>query len=196
MALLDDLTKFFNVDTNRIYACGFSNGAQFSYTLANELSDRIAAIGVIAGHRTVDQYFPPPPRPVSVMQFSGLKDPIAPYYGGKPPEKAGSLTIAMNFTMKSVKEAIQSWAAHDGCLPVSSETKRIGSAVMELYGPGKNGAEVVLWTLEDGGHTCPGGNMFPADVKAGLGNINRDIDASELMWEFFRRHPLQEKRNK
>jgi polyhydroxybutyrate depolymerase len=64
---------------------------------------------------------------------------------------------------------------------------------MQRYGPGKNGTEVVLWTLEDGGHTYPGGKMFPSEVQSGLGYANTDIFASELMWEFFKRHSLTEK---
>ncbi len=189
-ALLDDLVTFFNVDPRRVYACGFSNGAQFSYTLANRLSDRIAAIAAVAGHRTVDQYFPPPPRPISVMQFSGLEDKLAPYDGGIPPATVGPVAIDFKFTMKPVKEAIQSWPAHNGCPPEPSVTQRVGKAVMERYGPCQDDTEAVLWTLEDGGHTWPGGTMFPSEVKAGLGNANRDISASGLMWEFFEKHPM------
>lgn len=189
-ALLDDLAVFFNVDTMRIYATGISNGAQFSYTLANKLSDRIAAIAPIAGHRTVDQYFPPPSRPISVMQFSGLEDKLAPYYGGALPERAGPVVTGHLPTMKSVETVIQSWITHNGCATEPIETKRIGKAVMTRYGQGKDNTEVILWALEDGGHTWPGGKMFPSEIKAGLGYLNTNISASELMWEFFKGHTL------
>lgn len=193
-ALLDDLVTLFKIDIRRIYACGFSNGAQFSYRLAKQLSNRIAAIACVAGHRAAkDEYDPVPTRSISVMQFSGLQDKLAPYYGGTSPATAGPVILDFKFEMKPVKETIQSWVMHNGCASEPAETKRVGHAVMNRYWPCKDGAEVVLWTLEDGGHTWPGGTMFPAEVAAGQGNVNRDISASELMWEFFKGHSLKEK---
>ena len=145
-ALLDDLESIFNIDKNRIYACGFSNGAQFSYRLAQQLSDRVAAISTIAGHRSAESYFGPPPRPISIMQFSGLQDKLAPYYGGVPPEKSGPVTLDFKFEMEPAKEVVMSWVRHNGCPDQPIETKRIGRAVMERYGPGKDNTEVILWT--------------------------------------------------
>ncbi|MCG2811451.1 MAG: hypothetical protein L6428_08330 [Candidatus Aminicenantes bacterium] len=189
-AILDDLGTMFNVDKRRVYACGYSNGAQFTYRLAKRLSQRIAAIAVVAGHRPVkDEYDPVPSRPISVMQFSGTEDKLGPYYGGRPPERA-----ALSDVVKPVKETIKSWVDFDKCPPEPTESKKIGLAVMHRYGPCQDGAEVVLWTLEHGGHTWPGGRIMPNVKMLGLGNlgnINRDINASDLMWDFFKRHPLK-----
>ena len=75
--LLDDLGKLFNINTKKIYACGYSNGGQFTYRLAKRLTDRIAAIATIAGQRPVsDPFDPAPSRPISVMQFAGLQDRV------------------------------------------------------------------------------------------------------------------------
>jgi polyhydroxybutyrate depolymerase len=63
--------------------------------------------------------------------------------------------------------------------------QRIGNAVKKRYAWSKTGAQVVLWTLEDGGHTWPGGQLLPSEITAEAGNINTDISASPLMWEFF-----------
>lgn len=187
--LLDDLGMIFNIDSKRIYACGYSNGAQFTYRLAKRLTVRIAAIATVAGHRPVkDEFDSLPSRPVSVMQFSGKEDKLGPYYGGSPPEAAGLET-----TLKPVSETIKSWVEFNQC-PDKPEEKTIGKAVMNRYGPCKDGTEVILWTLEDGGHTWPGGNVVPNVKMLGLGslgNVNRDINASDLMWDFFKRHPLK-----
>jgi len=188
-ALLDDLPRLFNVDPRRIYAAGFSNGAQFSYVLASRMSDRIAAIAAVAGQRPVGEFTSPPPRPISVIQFAGKQDNLAPYAGGSPPEGFGTAKFITQF--KPVREAIQSWVSLDGCPSQPAEVRRVGRAVKERWGPCKNDTEVILWTLEDGGHAWPGGNMLPAGAKIGQGNINRDIAASELIWEFFKRHPLR-----
>ena len=185
-ALLDDLAKLFNIDPKQVYAAGFSNGAQFSYRLSKQLSDRIAAIAVVAGHRSADAQFPPPPRPISVMQFAGLKDTIGPYHGGAP-----SFNAAFETKLQPVEKTIQSWVDFNGCPSKPIEVKKIGRAIQKRFGPGREGVEVILWTLEDGGHTWPGGKSLPASDRMGLGAINQDINASDLMWEFFKKHPLK-----
>ena len=47
-------------------------------------------------------------------------------------------------------------------------------------------AEVLFYRIEGGGHTWPSGMNHPAF----LGNVNRDINASEEIWKFFSRHEL------
>jgi polyhydroxybutyrate depolymerase len=55
----------------------------------------------------------------------------------------------------------------------------------EVYGSCRDGAEVVLYAVEGGGHTWPGGLQYlPARI---VGRTSRDIDASELIWGFFKR---------
>jgi polyhydroxybutyrate depolymerase len=47
-------------------------------------------------------------------------------------------------------------------------------------------ADVVLYTIHGGGHTWPGGTPLPEWF---VGTTSRSVDASTLMWDFFRRHP-------
>ncbi len=71
-AVIDDIAAHFPLDPRRIYATGISNGGILSYRLACELSDRIAAIGPVAG----TQNFPgcAPSAPVAVVHFHGTAD--------------------------------------------------------------------------------------------------------------------------
>ena len=48
--LIDDLALNFNIDMNRIYACGLSNGGYMAYELACELSHRITAFASVTGN--------------------------------------------------------------------------------------------------------------------------------------------------
>jgi polyhydroxybutyrate depolymerase len=190
--LIDDLAGLFNIDRKRIYACGISNGAQFSYRLAKQLSDRIAAIAVIAGQRSAkDAYFSAPTKPMPIMQFSGKKDIYAPYNGGEPHKGTKFFKVKFETKLDPVEEVIRSWVEFNKCPPKPARMKKVGNAVMKQYGPGSDGAEVVLWTLEDGGHTWPGGKVFPSEIKTGVGHINTDIFASELMWRFFKKFTRQ-----
>lgn len=189
-AVLKDLSRLFTIDARRVYACGYSNGGQFTYRLAKRMGDAFGAIAVVAGQRPAkDSFDPPPARPISVMQFSGLEDKLAPYHGGSGPAAAEVAAVS-----PAVEETIRSWVAFNKCPAEPADTKRVGKAAMKRYGPCQGDTEVVLWTLEDGGHTWPGGRVVPNVELLGLGKmggINQDVSASELMWEFFKRHPLK-----
>src|SRR5207237_5527192 len=54
-ALTDTLQSLYNIDVNRIYSTGMSNGGFMSYALAGELSSRIAAIASVAGSVSKDR---------------------------------------------------------------------------------------------------------------------------------------------
>jgi len=57
----------------------------------------------------------------------------------------------------------------------------------KTHGPGKEGAEVVLVEIEGGGHTWPGQEP---PVRF-IGKSTKDILANDLMWEFFKKHPMK-----
>ncbi len=57
-----------------------------------------------------------------------------------------------------------------------------------VYGPGRDGSEVVLYKIQGGGHTWPGREP----IGAFLGKSAMSLDANELIWDFFTRHPLPE----
>jgi len=182
--LLDDLESAANVDTRRVYATGLSNGGMMSYRLAAELSQRIAAVAPVAGTMATDE--PCPGRPVSVLHIHGTADPLVPFAG--PGEGMQKFV-----KFKSVRESIRIWTQINGCPQTPQATdlpdtdKKDGTRVKrEFYGPGKDGAVVVLYVIEGGGHTWPGW-LLPTLL---LGKTTRDISANDLIWEFFERHPI------
>jgi hypothetical protein len=59
----------------------------------------------------------------------------------------------------------------------------------QTYKPRANGAEVVLYKINGGGHTWPG----HSSLDRLLGPSTLDISANDVMWEFFQRHPLPER---
>jgi poly(3-hydroxybutyrate) depolymerase len=56
-ALVEDLKANFNVDSTKVYATGFSNGAQMAYKLACDASDIIAAIAPVGATGLVGAYW-------------------------------------------------------------------------------------------------------------------------------------------
>jgi len=180
-ALLDDLGALVKVDAKRVFACGMSNGAMMCYRLAAELSDRLAAIAPVAGTIAIQES--KPKRPVPVLHFHGTKDAFVPFEGHD-----GRLHSFLQ--LKSVEDSIQTWVKLNGCKeqPLHEVLSREGDdmkVTRATYSGGRNGAEVVLVTIEGGGHTWPG--MKPlVDI---IGKSATNISANDLIWEFFQKHP-------
>jgi polyhydroxybutyrate depolymerase len=181
--LLDDLATVVKLDPKRVFATGMSNGGMMCYRLASELSDRIAAIAPVSGTMAIPDY--KPKRPVPVIHFHGTADNIVPFNGPKGTPKF--------LTFRSVEETIRLCAKANGCpetpiqedLPDKADD---GTKVRKkTYGPGKDGAEVVLVEIEGGGHTWPGQEP---PVRF-IGKSTKDISANDLMWESFQKHPMK-----
>lgn len=182
-ALLDDLMQNYPVDAGRVFVTGMSNGGIMAYRLAAELSDRIAAIAPVAGCLAIE--VGELKRPVSVLHFHGTRDEFVPFEGGKGKE---SIT-GTHFL--SVNQSIQAWVNANGCddklkLDVLSQSGDETAVIRKSFGPGKDGAEVMLVVIEAGGHTWPG-KKPPAKM---LGKSALSISANDLMWEFFQKHPM------
>lgn len=177
--LLDDLKGLVTADPKRVYAAGFSNGAMLAYKLANELPDRFAAVAAVGGTMTYDT--PAPKRPVPVIHFHGTDDAFVKYVGSG----------GQNPLLKSVEVTAKAWAAANGCplAPADADEPDADPAdgcrvKRRTYGPGTDGAEVIVYTVEGGGHTWPGQPSW-----GGLmGRATKDIDANARIWEFFRKH--------
>ena len=78
-ALIDQVESTQCIDTSRVYAGGFSDGAVMASLLACTMSDRFAAIGAVSGLELPAPCAPA--RPVPVIAFHGTADPIL-YFGG------------------------------------------------------------------------------------------------------------------
>ena len=154
------------------------------YRLAAEMSDRFPAVAPAAGTMAIDD--PKPKRPVPLIHFHGTSDAIVPLAG--PPSRASRF-----IRFKSVEDSIQPWVKIDGCPAtpaIRDEPDRAddGTTVKrKTYGPGKDGAEVVLVIIDGGGHTWPGSE--PAFKH--LGKSTLDISANDQIWEFFEKHPMK-----
>jgi polyhydroxybutyrate depolymerase len=180
--LLDDLATVVNVDEKRVYACGMSNGAMMCYRLAAEMSDRIAAIAPVAGTIAVRES--QPARPVPVIHFHGTNDKLVPY-------ETAAGKVRASFRGMSVEDSISTWAKLNDCDDSSKATDVLSKPEDDLkvtrtiYGPGMNGAEVVLIVVEGGGHTWPGRK------PRFRGKSALNLPANDLIWEFFEKHPMK-----
>jgi len=69
--LIDTLSAAYNIDPARIYANGLSNGGGMSFVLSCTLSDRIAAVGMVAAAHLLSWRWCSDHRPVPMIAFHG-----------------------------------------------------------------------------------------------------------------------------
>jgi polyhydroxybutyrate depolymerase len=190
--LIDRLSDELNIDAKRIYVTGISNGGMMSHRLGCELSQKIAAISPVASNIPVNKASVwTPSRPVPVLIINGTEDPLVPWDGGDI--HLGKTTFG---EVLSVADTVKFWVGKDQCSssPVVTQLPdkdpADGTTVRkEVYGGCQDGAEVVLYAIEGGGHTRPGGLQYlPESI---IGKTSREFNASEVIWQFFKEHPME-----
>jgi len=185
--LIDHIAADYTVDLSRVYATGWSMGANMSYDLACQLSDRIAAFAPVANQMSEMQITTcSAERSVPMLQMHGTADPIVPYNGAVFPSGMDSFLVATR--------TAGYWADLNGCSPTADtsvftdmDTSDQSTVTVYANGDCNDGADVLFYEITGGGHAWPGGAPLP-DF---LGPVNRDIHASSEIWNFFNRqtHP-------
>ncbi|OQA33689.1 MAG: Alpha/beta hydrolase family protein [Betaproteobacteria bacterium ADurb.Bin341] len=184
-ALLDDLSARFVVDQRRIFVTGFSNGASMSFLAGARLSHRIAAIAPVAGAC----WFEPVvlKRPVPMLYITGNADPLNLMEGGVPKLASGASDKVRAKAKPPVRESILKWAKGLGCQTEPGKVSDLNGVRTETYRHCRKGAEVVFVTVDGLGHTWAGGrSLLPESM---VGKSSDKINATELIWDFFRNHP-------
>lgn len=164
--LIDTIASNYQIDQNRIYACGYSLGGDMSFELGCKLSNRIAAIAPVA--RTMQanlNSFCSPVHPTGVLTILGTDDFISPY-GGYP---GYYLSAAATHSY---------WATHNNC-NASATMSTVSPSIERYTWSTASGCDYVEeLKVIGGGHDWPGS----------FGNIT--IDASEEIWQFVSRYDI------
>lgn len=177
--LIDTLEAAYNIDPTRIYANGFSNGGAMAFALSCRLSHRIAAVGTVSAAQDQRPWsWCADSRPVPLINFHGTAD-LVPYNGGR--------VWASPRPFPSVLTWTADWARRNRCGPNPIESAVAADVTRLEYTNCADNAAVVLYTVRGGGHSWPGGKPLPKWI---VGTTTRSIDATSLMWAFFREHRL------
>jgi polyhydroxybutyrate depolymerase len=187
-ALLQDLNAKAKVDPKRIYATGMSNGAMLSHRLGSEMSDVFAAVAPAAGSiggkanaNAPEKRIAAPANPVPIIIFHGKADQNVLYEGGQSKSGAESNRIDL-----SVADAVAFWVKANGCEAAPKKEESHGGNVIKEEYRSASGADVVLYTIVDGGHAWPGGRKTKRRIFAASSN---SISATDAAWDFFEKHP-------
>jgi len=178
-ALLERLAEEEPVDPRRVYACGFSNGASFTFRLGAEMPRRLAAIAPFAGHCWVTPARLEPAVPL--LYVVGDADPLNPIEGGEI-----TTPWATREYHPAPRASFDRWAAALGFDPARAEPASEPGLGRWRHGPRADGAEAEFLVVEGLGHVWPGGARFlPAKL---VGRASDRLRGTEAAWAFLARH--------
>ncbi|MEO6523619.1 MAG: hypothetical protein ABIN91_18190 [Mucilaginibacter sp.] len=182
--LISYLIKTYHANGNRIYVTGISKGGFMTARLACQLSSRIAAVAIVAATLDSNEGYTPQ-YPMPILFIHGTKDPIVSYNGGS----------LFGREVYSHRDIIKKWAAIDNCNPkpvITNIPDKAGdgtSLIKEEYTNSATGMQVIGYTVNNGGHTWPGGSQYLPRFL--IGKTTKNLNACQTIWDFFKPYTLQ-----
>ena len=169
-SLIDTIASNYQIDQNRIYACGYSLGGDMAFELGCKLNNRIAAIAPVA--RTMQanpNSFCSPVHPTGVLTILGTDDLVSPYNG----IVFGGIEYYI-----SAAATHSYWATHNNCVTTATMNTVSPSVERYTWSTTSGCAYVEELKVIGGGHDWPGS----------FGNMT--IDANTEIWQFVSRYDI------
>ena len=178
-----------------VYLTGISNGGLMSEYLARQALLPVAGMGLVAGPGTEAsrRAKPRPAQAATAVIFAGTADPLIPYAGGpigplgRMVQRRAGANTSRGLAAGADTVAAE-WAAANGitappAITRSTSAGDLAVTIMTWSSPPGGGPKVVLYRIEGGGHTWPGGGQYlPARF---VGPVARSLDATGIMLEQF-----------
>ena len=164
--LIDEISSNYNIDLNKVYACGYSNGGDMAISLACYLSDKISAVAPVSGLMSFESdSLCKPNQTTGVLVINGTADNERPYNG-------------INDYYLSVDNSLDYWSNYHSADSVVLENFVDGNNnVIEFYTfLNQNGLSLLKhYKIIDGDHV-----WFDLNVNG------ENLD--QLIWRFFKNH--------
>jgi polyhydroxybutyrate depolymerase len=186
--VMADVAALHPVDAKRIFVTGMSQGGAMCYIVAGLYPNVVAAIApvVVCFPTSVPASALAGARPLPVLMMNGTLDNLVPYFGG--PGIGGTI-------FRPTPDFAAELAAHDACFPwpLSYDLPNWNwfdgcTVSVKHWFWGAQNSEVILYTINGGGHTWPSSRTWVPSFL--FGNVCYDFDAAATIWDFFARHPL------
>ena len=162
--LIDELSTNYNIDLERIYACGYSNGGMFSYGLACHKSDLIAAIGSVSG--TMLDFDCTSSHPTALINIHDTNDGVLPYNGSSD--------------YSSVQDALDHWTTFNNTdtTPIAN-TENDNGTIIEHYAymNGDSSVSVEHYKVIEGNHI-----WFDFNYQG--------TNSNQLIWNFLSKYDV------
>lgn len=185
-ALVDDLAARFEIDTERVYLIGFSNGGFMTYRMAcSENPNPFAGFGIAAALIYPEMELPCLAAPVRPMVVEHGTADLGVAWDGIRHQPVRGLQVASRSTLQSVSF----FAARNGCATFGATREDFPGSDGETYvsrfdfAECTTGQPVRFFAIINGGHTWPGVDEIPTERA---GPVNMDINLGREMWAFFK----------
>jgi polyhydroxybutyrate depolymerase len=188
-AMITQISRTHRIDPKRIYATGFSNGGIFAHYLGSKLANRLAAIAPVSGGlaEPAAREFNPA-SPLSVCVVHGAADKAVPYLGGEVDDHDNGRILA-------TEDSVSLWVQQSGNAFAEPTSGVLSNTTADEHrrvkytrwsAPSGN-AEVLLYTIEDGGHAWPTNPQTPSVLN--FWRSSKSFDTTRAIWDFFKSHP-------
>jgi len=162
--MIVEISSNYNIDMERIYAAGYSNGGMMAYGLANHKSNLIAAVASVSG--SMLDCIGEVNHPMPVINLHGTLDDVIPYDG--------------NSEYASVNSTVNHWLNFNNISSTPGVSSEVNGAITiekYLYGQGDNGVSVEVYKYVGGNHV-----WFNTTFEG--------KNASELVWDFVSKYDI------
>lgn len=168
--LIEVVASQAQIDRERIYLAGFSNGATMVYRVACETEGIFAGYAAIGGTMRRRQECPSTVR-ASMLVLHGVADAVVPFDGGED--------------RYSVPDTVQRWVRQNHCetanVPAFDRNRFVRGLAIYYYDNCEEGEQVMLYAMRDVGHQWPSSQYYVAGAR----NIPQGYDTARIIWGFF-----------
>ena len=164
-----------NINSNRVYSTGMSNGGFMSYHLACNLSSKFAAISSVTGSMSNETFEDcNTSHATAILQIHGALDGTVPYTGNSA------------LGMKSIEDVLNYWKNYNSCSSPSTTTTDYFdnslSVEHRVYDSCMNSVQVELYKISNMPHTWPSAATY-------------GISATDKIWAFINSYDINGKIN-
>ena len=163
-SMISEISSQYNVDMERIYATGYSNGGMMAYGLANYKSDLIAAVASVSG--AMLDCIGSTSHPMPVVHLHGTSDGVLPYNGSSD--------------WSSAQSTLDHWINFNNTIttPIASSDNSGGMTIEHyVYDQGDSSVSVEHYKFTGGDHV-----WFSATYQG--------QNTSQLVWNFVSRYDI------
>lgn len=188
LSLITSLKEKHPIDPKQVFVTGMGDGGILAYKLACAAPEKISAIATVTASLPRQLLAKCEiPRGVSLMVMNGTEDPLVPYEGGEL-----HINGFEDSQVLSTPATVNRWLMQNDCATHSRKQMMpdvfrgdATTVTRYIYEDCNTDVRVMLYRIEGGGHTWPGGRPLMQENQ--VGKTTRDIDGCEEIWRFFQR---------
>ncbi|MBQ1500516.1 MAG: hypothetical protein IIZ38_19595 [Sphingomonas sp.] len=182
-AIIGAMKTYANIDGDRVFVTGISNGGGMAQRMACEAADLVRA--VVSVSFPLNRASCAPARPIGIWEIAGTADTTISYAGNSAPAGLPNDLAGFPLGVQGARESLAAWKAILGCsddlyreqLPDGSH---YAGSRLEEYRSCNGGVRAGLVTIANGGHV-----LYNGYTELGSNPDKAPIDVAPYIWDHF-----------